>query len=93
MSPFASHISIRKQEDAGVGLLAYAIYLDAREGASIEQLAKDYDLPVQSIEEHLAAARLCFEHQVDHLEFPSAAFRMPCRSEHRRSAASSQEVA
>ncbi len=76
-----------------MGLLAYAIYLDAREGASIEQLAKDYDLPVQFVEEHLAAARLCFEHQVDHLEFGSAVGRMRCRSEQHRSAAMSQEVA
>ena len=50
-------------------LLNYGLYLDSREGASVEQLAEDYDLPVEYVEERLAAAKLCFDRQVDHIEF------------------------
>ena len=50
-------------------LLTYGIYLDAREGASVKEIADSYDLPVEFIEERLAAAQLCFDKQVDHIEF------------------------
>ena len=54
-------------------LLNYGLYLDAREGASIRELARDYQLPVEEIEERLEAARLCFEQQVERVDFSSAA--------------------
>lgn len=50
-------------------LLNYGLYLDSREGVSIEELAEDYELPIEEIEERLAAAKLCFEMQIDHIEF------------------------
>ena len=52
-------------------LLNYGLYLDAREGASIRELAHDYELPAEEIEERLEAARLCFERQVERVEFRS----------------------
>ncbi|HZT37510.1 MAG TPA: hypothetical protein VFA28_06400 [Bryobacteraceae bacterium] len=50
-------------------LLNYGLYLDSREGVSVEELADDYELPIEEIEERLAAAKLCFELQIDHIEF------------------------
>ena len=47
----------------------YALYLDAREGATPQELAQDYHLPIEVIDERLAAAQLCFGKQVDHIEF------------------------
>lgn len=53
-------------------LLNYGIYLDAKEGASIRELARDYDLPVEEVELRLEAARLCFERQVERVVFASS---------------------
>ncbi|MBS1872055.1 MAG: hypothetical protein JSU00_02500 [Acidobacteria bacterium] len=53
-------------------LLNYGLYLDAKEGASPRELARDYGLPVEEIELRLEAARLCFERQVARLEFAFA---------------------
>jgi hypothetical protein len=50
-------------------LLNYELYLDAKEGASVRELAHDYEMAVEEIEERLEAARLCFERQVDRVEF------------------------
>jgi hypothetical protein len=50
-------------------LLNYGLYLDAREGSTIQELADDYEMPSQEIEQRLAAARLCFERQVERIEF------------------------
>ena len=53
-------------------LLNYGLYLDAKEGASAEELAADYDLPLEEVEQRLEAARLCFECQVARVEFAMA---------------------
>jgi hypothetical protein len=45
------------------------MYLDAREGATVQELAADYDLPVDEVVQRLEAARLCFEGQVRRIEF------------------------
>jgi hypothetical protein len=50
-------------------LLYYGLYLDSKEGTTPEEMSKDYGLPVDIIEERLAAAKLCFDKQVDHIEF------------------------
>ncbi len=76
-----------------MGLFGYAIYREAQEGTSVEQLAKDYGVPVRFVEEHLAAARLCFEKQVDRLEIVPPARRIPCHSAQPRWHIVPQEVA
>ena len=53
-------------------LLNYGLYLDAKEGASIRELARDYGLSAEEVELRLEAARLCFERQVERLEFSFA---------------------
>lgn len=55
----------------------YGLYLDAREGVPLSKLAHDYGLPVEEVQERLAAARLCFEKQVDHIEFVAEQRRDP----------------
>ena len=50
-------------------LLYYGIYLDAKEGTSVEDIARSYRMPVWEVELRLAAARLCFEKQVQRFEF------------------------
>ena len=50
-------------------LLTYGIYLDAREGVSVENIAEMYGLSLEYVEERLVAARLCFDKQVHHIEF------------------------
>ena len=50
-------------------LMNYGLYLDSREGTSVEELANDYQMPVEEVEERLEAARLCFERQVERVEF------------------------
>jgi hypothetical protein len=50
-------------------LLYYGLYLDSKEGATLEEMSEDYRLPIDEIEERLAAAQLCFDKQVDHIEF------------------------
>ena len=50
-------------------LLTYGIYLDAREGVSVENIAEMYGLSLEYVEERLEAARLCFDKQVHHIVF------------------------
>jgi DNA-dependent RNA polymerase auxiliary subunit epsilon len=50
-------------------LLMYSVYLDARAGVSVEELADVYGFSLEYIEERLAAAKLCFDKQVHHFEF------------------------
>jgi DNA-directed RNA polymerase specialized sigma24 family protein len=50
-------------------LLYYGMYLDAKEGTPVEEIARAYRLPLHEVETRLAAARLCFEHQVQRIEF------------------------
>jgi hypothetical protein len=50
-------------------LLYYGMYLDAREGTPVEDIARSYRLPLDVVEERIAAARLCFEQQVQRIEF------------------------
>jgi hypothetical protein len=50
-------------------LLSYALYNDATEGASTAEMAERYNLSIDEIEERLEAARLCFEKQIDYIEF------------------------
>lgn len=52
-----------------MNLLNYGIYLDAKEGTTLEELCRDYDLSSDEVEQRLAAATLCFEHQVRRVEF------------------------
>ncbi len=50
-------------------LLYYGMYLDAKEGTSVEEIARSYRLSLSEVELRLAAARLCFERQVQRIEF------------------------
>jgi DNA-directed RNA polymerase specialized sigma24 family protein len=50
-------------------LLTYGIYLDAREGVPVEDIAEICGLSLEYVEERLGAARLCFDKQVHHIEF------------------------
>jgi hypothetical protein len=47
-----------------MNLVNYAMYLDAKEGTSVEELSRDYGFSVEYVREHVEAARLCFEQQV-----------------------------
>ena len=38
-------------------------------GSTVKEIASDYDLQVEYVEQRLAAAQLCFDKQVDHIEF------------------------
>lgn len=53
-------------------LFYYGIYLDAKEGTPVEEIARSYRIPVSEVELRLAAARLCFEQQVQRFEFVAA---------------------
>jgi hypothetical protein len=53
-------------------LMNYGLYLDAREGASVWELANDYGLSIEDVKLRLEAARLCFERQVARVEFLTA---------------------
>lgn len=45
-----------------------AMYLASIRGANVHELADDFDLPIEAIEERLLAAKMCFEKQVLALE-------------------------
>lgn len=52
-----------------MNLLNYGMYLDSKEGATLEELCQDYGLSSHEVERRLAAATLCFEKQVRRVEF------------------------
>ena len=45
-----------------------ALYLASMGASNIRELADDFDIPIEAIEERLLAAKLCFEKQVAALE-------------------------
>ena len=52
-----------------MNLLNYALYLDVRDGSTVADLCRDYGMAKEEIQERVDAATLCFEHQVERVEF------------------------
>lgn len=52
-----------------MSLLHYALYLDARDGSTIAELARHYEMAPEEVQQRVDAATLCFEQQVARIEF------------------------